>query len=387
MKEETTVTFGLDWAEWKEIVGEALEQENAAARTAFLQRACGGDTPLFRRTARLLNQSTEVFEEFADLATARLRQEPLSLAGRQLGAYRIDEELGRGGMGTVYLAQRADGQFTKKVAIKILKDGVETDEILRRFQVEREILARLEHPNITRLLDAGTTDTGSPYFIMEFVEGALITDFARQEDLSSDDAIGMFLKVCRAVAFAHHHGVVHRDIKPRNILVRRDSEPKLLDFGIAKVMCEQEDELTITQPAHRRLTPKYAAPEQIAGQRADTRSDIYSLGAVLLELLTRKMEPLRADLSRIVTRAMAADPARRYQSAAEFADDLSRCTRVGLRRSRARRLLVAAVIAVMLGAAATITYREVVTRRANHASASTNAEASDAYTMGLYFWG
>ncbi|MFL6542764.1 MAG: protein kinase domain-containing protein [Chthoniobacterales bacterium] len=387
MKEETTVTFGLDWAEWKEIVGEALEQENAAARTAFLQRACGGDTPLFRRTARLLNQSTEVFEEFADLATARLRQEPLSLAGRQLGAYQIDEELGRGGMGTVYLAQRPDGQFTRKVAIKILKDGVETDEILRRFQVEREILARLEHPNITRLLDAGTTDTGSPYFIMEFVEGALITDFARQEDLSSDDAIGMFLKVCRAVAFAHHHGVVHRDIKPRNILVRRDSEPKLLDFGIAKVMCEQEDELTITQPAHRRLTPKYAAPEQIAGQRADRRSDIYSLGAVLLELLTRKPGPLRADLSRVVTRAMAADPARRYQSAAEFADDLARCTTVGVRRRRrTKRLLLGAAIAITLAAAVVITRREMVGRRPNHGIATTNPAASDAYTMGLHFW-
>src|SRR4051794_36103499 len=345
MSDQTTTVPGARWQDLKEILGDALEKESAAECTAFLERACAGDAALLRQAARLLSHQTDAFEAFADEAAARLRQDSLGLVGSRLGAYIVREELGRGGMGTVYLAQRADGQFTKTVAIKILKLGTDTDEILRRFHIEREILARLEHPNITRLLDAGTTAEGLPYFIMEFVDGAPITTFVAEQNLACADIVALFLKVCGAVEFAHRRGVVHRDIKPGNIWIGADGEPKLLDFGIAKVVQAPEDDVTLTQPIHLRLTPKYAAPEQIAGRRADVRSDIYSLGAVLLELLTDESRPLRTDLGRIVTRAMAADPARRYQSAAELAKALFGCTNASGRRVyRAKLLLAAAAI-------------------------------------------
>jgi serine/threonine protein kinase len=189
-------------------------------------------------------------------------------------------------MGAVYLAKRADGQFEKEVAIKLLKRGTDTDEILRRFQAERRILARLDHRNIARLLDAGTTDDGLPYFVMEYVAGIPITDYVREWQLSVAQRLQLFLRVCEAVQFAHQQRVVHRDLKPGNILVTPAGEPKLLDFGIAKLLASGDDAIELTLTAERRFTAACASPEQARGETVTLASDVYALGALLYELLT-----------------------------------------------------------------------------------------------------
>ena len=255
-------------------------------------------------------------------------------------------------MGAVYLAKRADGQFQKQAAIKVLKRGTDTEEVLRRFRIERQILAELEHPNITRLLDAGTTADGLPYFVMEFVEGTPITRFVQRENVDLRGRLSLFIKVCSAVELAHRHQVIHRDIKPHNVLVNADREPKLLDFGIAKLLSIDSDEGITTVAAERRLTPLYAAPEQRAGQPATIATDVYSLGALLYELLTNKPpvadsdskvskdvasgrvskvaassgteHQLRGDLDAIVLFAMRKEPEMRYATVEDLADDIRR---------------------------------------------------------------
>ena len=189
-------------------------------------------------------------------------------------------------MGTVFLAERADGQFEKQVAIKILNRGADTAEILRRFQAERQILAKLDHPNIARLLDAGTTDDGLPYFIMDYIVGAPVTRFAVAQKLSTRQRLELFLKICTAVEFAHRNLVVHRDIKPSNILANAEGEPKLLDFGIAKLLAKDEDAAQLTTEAQQHLTPICASPEQAKGDPITVATDIYSLGALLYEMLS-----------------------------------------------------------------------------------------------------
>ncbi len=207
-------------------------------------------------------------------------------SGRRIGSYELVRELGRGGMGTVWLAKRADQQFDKLVAIKLLKRGTDTDEVLRRFQAERRILARLEHPNIARLIDGGETDDGLPYFIIEFVNGLSITEFCRTKRLTIDERLRLFLRVCAAVQVAHQNLIVHRDLKPANILITDEGEPKLLDFGIAKLLSNDGDAFEITTADRQHLTPAYASPEQVRGGSVTTVSDIYALGALLYEILT-----------------------------------------------------------------------------------------------------
>jgi len=214
----------LDAQRWdllKTILGEALEQDSSAARIALLERRCGEDTDLFEEAESLLAEAeallkehTDSFEDCAENAAFTFWHEGPSRGGQRIGAYVIVRELGRGGMGTVFLAERADGQFEKQVAIKILNRGADTAEILRRFREERQILARLDHPNIARLLDAGTTDDGLPYFIMDYILGAPVTRFAVAQRLSTHQRLELFLKICAAVEFAHRNMVVHRDIKP-----------------------------------------------------------------------------------------------------------------------------------------------------------------------------
>jgi TolB-like protein/tetratricopeptide (TPR) repeat protein/tRNA A-37 threonylcarbamoyl transferase component Bud32 len=360
-KAESTTTLiksnSARWQRLKNILADALEQTSFEERTAVLKRSCADDTALLREAEKLIARDTTAFEEFAEFAATRLRQDARDRIGERIGAYAIIRELGRGGMGAVYLAERADGQFEKRVAIKILKRGTDTDEVLRRFRIERQILANLEHPNITRLLDAGTTNDGLPYFVMEFIEGTPITHFVQRENVDLRGRLKLFLKVCSAVGLAHRDHIIHRDIKPTNVLVNRDGEPKLLDFGIAKLLSVDSDNGDITIAAERRLTPMYAAPEQSMGQ-ATIATDVYSLGALLFELLTaqpqsshsngdrlrdttsrhsierppasevvtdpKMKDELRGQLDGIVAKAMRRDPTQRYSSAADLSRDIER---------------------------------------------------------------
>jgi TolB-like protein/Flp pilus assembly protein TadD len=354
-------TAAQQWQRVKTILADALELESPKERTAFLEGSCDGDTTLMREVEALLAQSTQNLDELAeDTPLAFARHAPAQPSGRRIGAYEIVREIGRGGMGAVYLAKRADGQFEKEVAIKLLKRGTDTDEILRRFHAERRILAQLDHPNIARLLDAGTTDDGLPYFVMEYIDGVPITSYAHGTRLSVAQRLQLFLKVCEAVQFAHQHRVVHRDLKPGNILVKQDGEPKLLDFGIAKFLAAGDEGIDQTLTAERRFTPICASPEQARGETVTPASDVYALGALLYELLTDRpphrfstphpspvevaqiigeQEPirpslsiydnktrrqLRGDLDRIALMALRKEPVRRYSSVVDFAEDIRR---------------------------------------------------------------
>src|SRR5262245_17732424 len=214
----------------------------------------------------------------------------IDMAGRRLGPYRLVRLLGRGGMGSVHLAVRDDDQYNKEVAIKVLKRGMDTDFMLHRFRQERQILANLEHPFIARLIDGGATDDGLPYFVMEYVDGLPITKYCAEQNLDIAERLKLFRLVCEAVQYAHQHLVIHRDLKPGNILITQERIPKLLDFGIAKLIRSDRptEAATITGPEQRMMTPDYASPEQFRGQTISTSSDIYSLGAVLYELVTEK---------------------------------------------------------------------------------------------------
>ncbi|MEM6647622.1 MAG: protein kinase [Bacteroidota bacterium] len=208
----------------------------------------------------------------------------------RVGAYRIERTLGRGGMGTVYLAQRDDGQFEQTVALKLVRRGLDTDDILRRFRYERQILAALQHPNIAGLLDGGVSDDGRPYFAMEYVEGEPITTYANRNSLTTDARLRLFRTVCDAVQHAHQNLVIHRDLKPSNILVTEAGEVKLLDFGIARLLDDDGrdgwTEAPVTRTGQRVMTPEYAAPEQVRGELPTTATDVYQLGVLLYELLT-----------------------------------------------------------------------------------------------------
>jgi serine/threonine protein kinase len=210
------------------------------------------------------------------------------LVGKRVGSYEIVRELGRGGMGAVYLAERADEEFQKQVALKIIKRGMDTESILRRFMVERQILANLEHENIARFLDGGTTEDGLSYFVMEYIEGEPITRYSDAHGLNTTERLELFRKVCAAVQHAHQNLIVHRDLKPSNILVTAAGAPKLLDFGIAKILSADGagDTTEQTASALRLMTPEYASPEQLRGQPITTSTDVYSLGIVLYELLS-----------------------------------------------------------------------------------------------------
>jgi len=293
---------------WKQIEGvfDAAMDLAPGERDAYLAEECGTDAEL-RRQVELLIRSHEQAGSFieepavagvigSDVAAgydvaasdAGAYEEPAPFIGRRVGSYRIVRELGRGGMGAVYLAVRADDEFQKRVAIKLVKRGMDTDFILRRFRQERQILASLDHTYIARLMDGGTTDDGLPYFVMEYIEGLPINQFCDAHKLSTPERLRLFLKVCSAVAFAHHNLVIHRDLKPSNVLVTADGAPKLLDFGIAKLLNPEMGgrALDPTTLALRLMTPEYASPEQVRGETVTMMSDVYSLGVLLYDLLT-----------------------------------------------------------------------------------------------------
>jgi non-specific serine/threonine protein kinase/serine/threonine-protein kinase len=350
------------WQQLEDLFHAALDRA-PADREAFVVDACRGDAGLRQEVDRLLH-AHEQAGSFIAQAAADLERVAATVPpdGLQIGAYRIVGELGRGGMGSVYLGERADAQFQMRVAIKVIKRGMDTDAVLQRFRHERQILAGLDHPNIARLLDGGTTGDGVPYFVMEYVDGQPVDEYCRAHRLSIDDRLQLFRQVCAAVAYAHQNLVVHRDIKPSNILVTSERIPKLLDFGIAKLLDHDGADVTVaTEFGRQAMTPQYASPEQLRGDRVTTVSDVYALGVLLYELLTdarpyeltgkspdeigqivadtEVVRPsamaarsddhstsrrLRGDLDTIVIAAMRKDPADRYASVALVAEDVRR---------------------------------------------------------------
>lgn len=299
--------------------------------------------------------------------------------GTDIDEYRILSEIGSGGMGKVYLAEHVGDGYSQRVALKLIKRGMDTNVVLKRFLMERQILARLEHANIARMLDGGSTESGLPYFVMEYVDGLPIRKYCEEQDLGIYERLDLFQNVCSAVSYAHQNLVVHRDLKPSNIIINQDGQPKLLDFGIAKLLGPDWDESTTeaTATQFRVMTPEYASPEQIEGRPATTATDVYSLGVVLYELLagTRPFSPeslepadvakavisgdppkpsaavsrrtaknaeltavaahshkpgpvdrksLAGDIDNIILKALRREPERRYQSVAEFSDDIRR---------------------------------------------------------------
>ncbi len=322
----------------------------AEERDRFLERECGSDAGLGSEVRALLASSAVAGEFLETPAIEQMQRGPAiaEVPPVRIGPWQIERELGHGGMGTVYLGVRAEGEFRQSAAVKLVRRGMDTDFILRRFRTEREILAGLDHPYIARLLDGGSTTDGLPYFAMEYVEGRHLLEDCAARGADVRQRVELFLQVCEAVAYAHRHLVVHRDLKPSNILVTAEGAPKLLDFGLAKLLQpEAGAPRDRTETALRLLTPDYASPEQIRGERITTATDIYSLGVVLYELLTGRrpygavrassdaiaravceQEPARpglgSDLDNIILMALRKEPERRYPSVEALADDLRR---------------------------------------------------------------
>lgn len=414
-------------------------------RAAFIEHETAGDAGLRSSLEKLLardaNRETMLDMGLEALVDALIVEEPDL---ERVGPYRLVSEVGRGGMGTVFLAEREDGQFEQRVAVKLVKRGMDSDEVLRRFRAERQILARLEHPNIGRLYDGGIAEDGRPYLAMEFVEGSRITDFADAKRLTLQQRVDLFDPVAAAVRFAHLNMVVHRDLKPSNVLVADDGTVKLLDFGIAKLLGDDASDLT--QAGSRVLTPAYAAPEQLDGSPITMAADVFSLGVLLHELLTgrrpqwraddplppsttvtlktvpapagatdteaatadvaqlsrlRRATPhqlsgaLRGDLDAILVKALERDPARRYASVDAFIDDLARYRdgRPVLARQltptyRMSRLVRRHRLAVAVGAAVvgslTIGLAVALQQRNAAVQAQAVAEATTAYLEGMF---
>lgn len=341
----------------------------AALRAPFLRERCGEDAELRESVDNLLAGDERAAAELEEFAPFPPRAD--AFLGRRLGPWRIVERIAEGGMGVVYRAERDDGLFEREVAIKLLRVDVATEDALRRFDQERRLLARLEHPHIAGLLDGGRTELGTPYLVMELVDGLSIDRWCDERALSVDARLRLFVDACRAVHYAHQNLVVHRDLKPSNVMVDRRGDVKLLDFGIARL--QDDSDLDATRTVAARLTPQYASPEQLQGLPLTTATDVYSLGVLLYELLTGRRpwddqsaspswrrapgrgEPrrpstavsgvegpavqlaarrgtspahlrrhLRGDLDRIVLMALREEPERRYASAEQFAEDVER---------------------------------------------------------------
>lgn len=365
----------MDTQRWQLIAAifdEAVEAP-APARAALLEKLCAGDAEVRREVEVLLaaDAAAAGFDRGVDsarnLAAAEWAQGDESesvQAGERIGPWQVLRELGRGGMGVVWLAERADGQFEQRAALKLIKRGMDSEAVIARFLRERQILARLEHPHIARLLDGGIATDGRPYFAMEYIDGQPLLRYCAEQSIKLEERIKIFLDICAAVQFAHGQLVVHRDIKPSNVLVTADGSVKLLDFGIAKLLAADEGSAataTATTGQDRPLTLAYAAPEQVRGEPVTVATDIYALGVLLYELLTGRRpfdfsdtpsaeevartfdttspiapsklvgtdlpvppRRLRGDLDTIVLKALQREPQRRYATVDAFAGDLRR---------------------------------------------------------------
>ena len=328
---------------WQKLDGlfQAVIELDSDAREAYLNTHCT-DPTLRDEVENLLFNDTNnedgirksLFTEAAYLLnTVR--------TGEKVGAYTIDEEIGHGGMGTVYLASRSDAIFKKKVAIKILHNVLASDEERKRFKAERQILANMEHANIARLLDGGACDDGSPYLVMEYVDGHTIDVYCKQHQLSIRERIKLFFQICNAIQYAHQQQILHCDIKPSNILVSHNGIPKLVDFGISQLLSASGKDNTLEGNSTRCLamTPAYASPEQLVGEELNESSDVYTLVLVLYEILTNqhpefdehnvyqpsnKTSTLDRDLNAILTCALSKNQASRYQSVFELVNDLKK---------------------------------------------------------------
>jgi len=279
------------WQRIEELFG-AVVNRPVIERETYLTEICDGDEGLRLEVLSLLARDTAedfIRDPIASAAWAFTAKPKDDLTGERIGPYRVSRLIGRGGRGAVYEAERDEEQFQQQVALKIIKREVDTDFVRDRFLRERQILASLDHPHVARLFDGGATPDGLPYFVMESVAGDSITAYCRRRKLSVNEKLKLFQKVCSAVQHAHQKLVVHRDLKPSNILITEEGAPKLLDFGIAKLLSTDGSQAhTRTETALRLMTPEYASPEQARGQAVATTTDVYSLGVVLYELLTER---------------------------------------------------------------------------------------------------
>jgi serine/threonine protein kinase/tetratricopeptide (TPR) repeat protein len=297
-------------------------------RQKFLDDKCGDDKELKKEVLSLLdahNQTDDFLEIPPNIKEKKSPTEKDQFIGKHIGNYLIEAEAGVGGMGIVYKGKRDDKEFEHKVAIKILRHQFNSEYIVKRFQNERQTLANLQHPNIARLLDGGTTDEGLPYLVMEYIDGKSLIEYCDEKNLNISQRLEIFRLVCGAVQYAHQNLVVHRDIKPGNVLVNKEGRPKLLDFGIAKLMDEElnENEEGLTKTGMWHLTPEYASPEQIKGESITTRSDIYSLGILLYQLLTghqayRITVNSPVAIGKIITNEQVIKPSDKFQSTEEI---------------------------------------------------------------------
>ncbi len=339
--------------------GEGMSEESREDRIAELWRLFAEAEELAGAERRVLvdrvhteqpwlaSELEEMLEASGDEAALAIESKlmtPVSASdasGAMAGPYRLQRRIGAGGMGEVYLAERVDNSFEQRVAIKLMRPGIGSAEMLERFRLERDVLARLTHPAIVPLLDGGITSDGQPYLALQYVEGLPITEHCEQAEMTRPDRLRLFADLCRVVQYAHTNLIVHRDLKPSNVLVTADGEIRLLDFGVAKLLGVSEPGGEITGSARAPMTQRRAAPEQHAGADATTATDVWSLGVLLHELLTGRIpvdgtgdEPrtdrsgmatgLPRDLTSIIGMALAPEPAKRYPSAGHLADDVER---------------------------------------------------------------
>lgn len=430
------------WTRITSLFERALERE-PGQRVPWLESVCR-DLDLRREVEQMLAahlESDEFLDAPAHILAGDLVADSEREEGHRIGPYRIVRRLSRGGMGVVYLAERADGQYQRRVALKLLRRSIDPDELHRRFRSEMQILASLQHPNIARMLDAGVSDDGEPYLVMTYVDGRPIDEYCRNRDLTLRERLELFATVCDAVQYAHQKLIVHRDLKPSNVLVTDDGTAKLLDFGIAKIMDAESvtPGMSATRPGLFLMTPEYATPEQVSGAAVSTASDVYQLGLLLFELLTGRpvrelgecsltdivrcvceSEPpapskavhpgdapvragqLRGELDAIFNQAVRKEPDRRYPSAGSLAEDVRRYlggqTVVAhgdsfgyrlekfVRRNRLAVVSGSLIIAMLVAYTTTLTYqaRVLESERDRARAAATRAENVQTFLVELF---